>query len=125
MAYRSKAPKRFMKKLGVTLDDFIALKGWTQERAARELGVTRAGLFNFLKGKDAPRSDFLVRAFQKLGMVFEYQGWVLSAEQKVGKSAPLEQLSLFEDIQNKNLLVSVLKKSPKSLDLQVRIKIPV
>lgn len=53
-------------RIGAYLNGILSSKGWTQERLAKELGVSQGRLSEYLKGKNLPRADVLLK-ISKIG----------------------------------------------------------
>jgi len=124
MRRRSRAPKGFKFAMGYTLKQAIHFNGLSVEEAAPLLKVKKSALYNFINGKETPRSDVLYRAFKAWpDMQFIYQGLALKAEIKPAKHKSEAQGSLFEDIKEKDLDISILDQSPRSVELSVKIRV--
>ncbi len=106
-------------------------KRYTRARAAADLNVSRASLQFYLAGEHTPSSDVLRRTMELWDVEFTYRGRKLTvldleAPLQVNKPvpAPALQLSLWDSIKglnNEALSVSVERKSPQSITLQVEI----
>ena len=104
---------------------------YTRVDAAKELNVSRASLQFYLAGAHTPSSDVLRRAMELWGIELTYKGrklTVLDLESPVRKNRPVPapplQLSLWDSIKglkNDALSVTVERKSPESITLQVEI----
>jgi hypothetical protein len=106
-------------------------KRYTRKEAAGDLNVSRASLQFYLAGTHTPSSDVLRRAMELWGIELTYRGrklTVLDLESPFGARKPVPapplQLSLWDSIKglkNDTLTVTVEKKSPESITLQVEI----
>ncbi|HEY1806542.1 MAG TPA: hypothetical protein VGG45_18865 [Terracidiphilus sp.] len=106
-------------------------KRYTRAQAALDLDVSRASLQFYLAGAHTPSSDVLRRAMELWGIELTYRGRKLTvldlqSPARLNKPipAPPLQLSLWDSIKGLNndaVSVSVEKKSPKSITLQVEI----
>ncbi len=106
-------------------------KRYTRVEAAAELNVSRASLQFYLAGAHMPSSDVLRRAMELWGIELTYRGrklTVLDLESRVRANEPVSaqpvQLSLWDSIKglkNDALSVTVEKKSPQSITLQIEI----
>ena len=114
-------------------DQLARLEGkrYTRVDAARELDVSRASLQFYLAGRHMPSSDVLRRAMELWGIELNYRGRKLSvldlnSPRVADKPLPPQpvQLLLWDSIKgldNEALSVTVEKKSPRSITLQVEI----
>jgi hypothetical protein len=106
-------------------------KRYTRAQAALDLDVSRASLQFYLAGAHTPSSDVLRRAMELWGIELTYGGRKLTvldlqSPTRLNKPVPAPplQLSLWDSIKGLNndaVSVSVEKKSPKSITLQVEI----
>lgn len=106
-------------------------KRYTRVQAAADLNVSRASLQFYLAGKHTPSSEVLRRTMELWDVEFTYRGRKLTAldlespaQVKKPIPAPPIQLSLWDSIKGLNndaLSVSVERKSPQSITLQVEI----
>lgn len=106
-------------------------KRYTRVHAAADLDVSRASLQFYLAGAHTPSSDVLRRAMELWGIELTYRGrklTVLDLESPIRTKTPVlappVQLSLWDSIKGLNnnaLSVTVEKKSPRSITLQVEI----
>lgn len=98
-----------------------------QLRAAESLGVSRQAISLYLKRKATPGGDILRRACGTWQLDMDVRGLSLNAssfgDRKSEATLP-EQRSLFEAISgvdDQQMKVAVLKRSPSSLELKVII----
>lgn len=106
-------------------------KRYTRIDAAKDLNVSRASLQFYLAGTHTPSSDVLRRAMELWGIELAYRGRILTIrdlesparDNKPAPTTPI-QMSLWDSIkglQKDGLSVTVEKKSPQSITLQVKI----
>jgi transcriptional regulator with XRE-family HTH domain len=127
---RSQAETAFRRDIAAKLRDYIQRNVKSQAQAARELGISRQRLQKYLQREMTPRSDFLCDVAQKWNLEFIYRGRPFAAgafktvpRAKVGSEW---QLSLFDKpqvLRNDEWEVRVHRKSPKSLDLSIEIRL--
>ncbi len=106
-------------------------KRYTRVDAAADLDVSRASLQFYLAGAHTPSSDVLRRAMELWGIELTYRGRklsVLDLESPIRTNRPVPapplQLSLWDSIKGLKsdaLSVTVGRKSPRSITLQVEI----
>ena len=106
-------------------------KRYTRVHAAADLNVSRASLQFYLAGAHTPSSDVLRRAMELWDIELTYRGrklTVLDLESPLRTNrlvlAPPIQLSLWDSIKglsNDALSVTVERKRPQSITLQVEI----
>jgi transcriptional regulator with XRE-family HTH domain len=114
-------------------DEVARKKGrrYTRLDAATDLNVSRASLQFYLAGAHMPSSDVLRRAMQLWDIELTYRGRKLtildlqSPARATKKTSPQPvQLQLWDSIRgltNEALSVTVEKKSPQSITLQVEV----
>jgi transcriptional regulator with XRE-family HTH domain len=104
---------------------------YTRVDAAKDLNVSRASLQFYLAGAHMPSSDVLRRAMELWDIELTYRGRKLtvidlqspSKMEKITSPQPV-QLELWDSIKgltNESLSISVEKKSPQSITLQVEV----
>ena len=106
-------------------------KRYTRVNAAADLNVSRASLQFYLAGAHMPSSDVLRRAMELWGIELTYRGRKLRvldlqspAKAKKEKVAQPIQLQLWDSIKgltNEALSITVQRKSPQSITLQVEV----
>src|SRR5713101_5437565 len=70
---RTTAEKLLMSEISKKFGDVMKDRGWNAERAAKELGVSRASFYNYWSKKDdLPSFEVLKRAHDLWGLNFEY-----------------------------------------------------
>lgn len=104
-------------------------RGWSQARAARELGVKRQAFHQYVRGATTPRADVLARACINWGITLGYRGHVFGKEAFDTTSTPPDvkpvQLNLFDDpqvLRNRHVEVKIGSKGTDSLELLVNIR---
>lgn len=137
---RSALNREFLAEISHQLRDGLSRQGelarkegkrYTRADAAADLNVSRASLQFYLAGAHMPSSDVLRRAMELWGIELTYRGrklTVLDLESPAPANKPASaqpiQLSLWDSIKglkNDALSVTVEKKSPQSITLQVEI----
>ncbi|HTU33072.1 MAG TPA: helix-turn-helix transcriptional regulator [Candidatus Acidoferrum sp.] len=111
------------------LEDAIRQRFVTQRDAADDLGIDLARLNSYLKKKATPSAFFLLKACKAWNLKIEFEGTEFYArrlpeKRKAAKSTP-EQLPLFsvlKELENRNLDVTIGKKSLDRLELNVQIR---
>ena len=106
-------------------------KRYTRVDAAKDLDISRSTLQFYLAGDHMPSSDVLRRAMELWGIELTYRGRKLTvldlqSPRKAEIPSPQEpiQLMLWDSIKglsNEALSVTVEKKSPQSITLQVEV----
>ena len=97
--------------------------------AARVLNVSRQTVHRYINGDVMPRGEVLMAAFRAWGLVLRYRG----VEVTVATSGPLavegdsqpiqmELFELVEDLRDRDLEVTIAKKSIEGIELNVRLR---
>jgi hypothetical protein len=101
-----------------------------KKSAAATLGVSRQMLDLYLNGRATPGPDIILRAMKEWKLRFKHRGQEISSSHfernlpSVKASAP-QQLNLFDAINSldqRDLQITLTKKSPDRIEMQVSIK---
>jgi transcriptional regulator with XRE-family HTH domain len=127
---RSAPQNAFLRDIARKLNDHIQQSGKSKAEAARELGISKQRLHQYLEEGAMPESDFLCEVSKRWSLDFEYRGWSFgSAAFKTAKGSEnihAEQLSLFDKpqiLRNEKWEVRVQRRNPRSFDLSIEIKL--
>lgn len=130
MRKRSQSELAFRRDIAQKLGDYIQRNNKSKAQAARELGISRQRLQKYLEKEMTPKSDFLCDATQKWNLEFAYRGRSFAAgafkKPPAVKGRSEAQFSLFDKpqvLRNDEWEVRVHRKSPKSLDLSIEIRL--
>jgi len=115
-----------MNQFSVQLDSLMSKRGWTMERVAKELRVSRASLYNYRKEEDLASFDVLKRAHEKLGFSFSYTDFKVTPRSKQGikNRSELQQVLPFLESVHQDDIQVVGKKTVgrDTLELTVQIR---
>ena len=103
---------------------------WDVRAMARELGVSRASLYNYLNKDDLPRMEILRRGHKKWGWELKYRNYPLddSVFETLPKETPppLESqipLPFIEGLRNEDIeVLAVTPRKPNAVEVSLRIR---
>ena len=117
----------FSAKLRQAIED----RGLSVAAAAKELGVCRQSLYNYLSGHTTPGGNLVRTACQKWAIALDHNGFHVDASCFPGpqlEASPLAeqlQLPLMEAIQNladENVTINIRRKDSGSVTFEVQLK---
>ena len=119
-----------MAQVSQKLEALKAAKNWTAEEVARELGVSRASLYNYIAKKDLPRMEILRRAHKMWGWTFKYANYDLDENffESVRKDTgpPKEKqipLPFIEALRNEDIeILKVTARRPNAVEVTFKIR---
>ena len=125
---RHLADRKFRKEVARKLKDGIKKrKKWTYVKAAKELGVSRQSLSRYINAHATPSSDVICRACQILDIQIEYKGMLFGAGgfKDLSRTRQTKQIvqELLKELDDKDLKVTVWKRTKKSVELRVEVKL--
>jgi len=97
-------------------------------QAARILNVSRQTVHRYINGEVIPRGEVLIAAFREWGLVLRYRGVDIVAtpsEATASGSPPATQLRLFDlvdDLRERDLEITIGKKTVEGIELNVRLR---
>jgi transcriptional regulator with XRE-family HTH domain len=114
-----------MAEVSLKLEDARRKRGWTVERAAKELGISRASFYNYRRKVDLPRFEVLEKAREEWNVTFEHLDKVV-LRTRPKRSPPLEvQLTLpfIQALREQDVeVVKVTAKKPNAVELRLLIR---
>ena len=96
--------------------------------AARILNVSRQTVHRYINGEVVPRGEVLIAAFRAWGLVLRYRGVDIAAtksESMHSVGAQPTQLRLFDlvdDLRERDLEVTIGKKTVEGIELNVKLR---
>jgi predicted transcriptional regulator len=123
----STGEKLHLEEFADQLRSLVEKKGRRIPEIAKEIGVCRASLYNYLDKTDLASNSVLERAYRKLGFKFSYMDFSIpSPEKRRHKPEPAEQgtFPFLESIGKENIEVLRAKpvKSENALEVTVQIR---
>jgi len=120
----------FRREVARKLADAISRQGLKRVQAAKELGISRQALHQYLAGRSTPRGEVLARAVAKWDIELEYRGGKFAAAafqvRSAGATPEAVQMGLFEALQrleDGNLAVKISSKRQGVLELKLQVRL--
>ena|SRR6266478_3478472 len=127
---RSAAQDALLRDIARKLSDHISRNRLQKADAAAELGITKQRLHKYLRAEMVPGADFLCQVAEKWNLEFSYRrhsfGATAFRKDQGALKVGWEQLELFDQpqvLKNDRLEVKVHRRTPKSLDLSIEIRL--
>ncbi len=99
--------------------------------AAKQIGVSRQMLYEYLKGRSLPGDDILGVACKEWGLKIDYKGFILDSKSLATKAAPTgtitKQLHLdlqkaLDTLTQEDLGIRLERKQNGTLELRIEVK---
>ena len=124
------ADKLLMSEVESKFREVMKKKGWDVKTAAKELGVSRASFYNYLKQTDVPRYEVLRWAHDKWALNFSYMSFEMDESffkrhRKEDKAANQAQhlLPFLEKVRQRDVhVVKIEPKPPNSVHVELEIE---
>ena len=105
----------WMADLGDQIRDARELKGWTQEKLAAKVRLTRFSIIGYENGKGNPEFRIVAEIAAALGKSFTVLGCTIGPEDVLRLPSPAEQLCLEFDHDHTFLAKLTIRPSKKSV----------
>lgn len=122
---RTTAEKLLMVEVSEKFEKVMKDRAWNVERAAKELGVSRASFYNYWNRNDLPSFEILKRAHDRWGLNFKHIDFGVNSRQSAPTAEEPRQyvLPFIDGVRERDVeIIKTKSVKPDTLQLTVNIK---